>query len=133
MSTSQSAEFVLPGHPDKPCDAVADTIIDWHRGVGYDLKFGLEVACIFDRVFVTGRIADPDDRSREAFLRERDGIVRDTYASAGYGTDAAGHRWGPLPENLTIDWVLCHGGFAENERELRHLSDDQAICVGYAV
>ena len=53
--------------------------------------------------------------------------------SAGYGLDAAGHSWVPMPENLAIDWVLCHGDFAENERELRHLSDDQAICVGYAL
>ena len=28
---------------------------------------------------------------------------------------------------------MCFGAFAKNERELRHLSDDQAICVGYAV
>jgi len=129
----EAAEFVLPGHPDKLCDAVADSVIDWHRGAGRDLQFGLEVACVFDRVFITGRIADPYCRSRDAFPRRRDGIVRDVYASAGYGLDAAGHVWGPLPADLTIDWVLCHGDFAENERELRHLSDDQAICVGYAL
>lgn len=129
----ESAEFVLPGHPDKLCDAIADSIIDWHRGVGRDLQFGLEVACVFDRVFITGRIADPYYRSRDAFPRKRDGIVRDVYASAGYGMDAAGCAWGPLPDNLKIEWILCHGDFADNERELRHLSDDQAICVGYAL
>ena len=30
----ETAEFVLPGHPDKLCDAVADSIIDWHRQRG---------------------------------------------------------------------------------------------------
>ena len=129
----ETAEFVLPGHPDKLCDAIADSIIDWHGSVGRDLQFGLEVACVFGRVFVTGRIADPYHRSRGAFPHRRDGIVRDAYASAGYGVDAAGHYWGPRPEDLAIEWVLCHGDFGVNERELRHLSDDQAICVGYAL
>ena len=129
----EAAEFVLPGHPDKLCDAIADAIIDWHRDIGRDLQFGIEVACVFDRVFVTGRIACPGDQARERFLRERDAIVRATYASAGYGVDAAGHLWGPRPDGLKIEWALCHGGFAEGERTLRHLSDDQAICVGYAL
>jgi S-adenosylmethionine synthetase len=129
----ETAEFVLPGHPDKLCDAVADAIIDWHQPLGQDLQFGLEVACVFDRVFITGRIANPIDRIRLVFPHHRDRLVRETYASAGYGTDAAGHVWGPRPEDLKIDWALCLGGFAEGERELRHLSDDQAICVGYAL
>ena len=129
----ETAEFVLPGHPDKLCDAVADSIIDWHQSLGRDLQFGIEVACVFDRVFVTGRIANPVDRVRLVFPHRRDRVVQTAYESAGYGVDAAGHAWGPLPENLKIEWALCLGGFAEGERELRHLSDDQAICVGYAV
>jgi len=51
----ETAEFVLPGHPDKLCDAVADAIIDWHQQIGRDLQFGLEVACVFDRVFCVFR------------------------------------------------------------------------------
>ena len=89
---------------------------------------------MFDRVFVTGRIATSCDRiARCVSAQTRDELVRDAYASAGYGVDAAGHPWGPLPEDLKIEWALCFGDFAENERELRHLSDDQAICVGYAL
>ncbi len=129
----ETAEFVLPGHPDKLCDAVADAIIDWHQPLGKDLQFGLEVACVFDRVFITGRIANPVTGVRQVFPLRRDEIVRGVYASAGYGVDAAGHVWGPRPGDLKIDWALCLDGFAEGERELRHLSDDQAICVGYAV
>ena len=47
-------------------------------------------------------------------------------------TDAAGHTWGPRPEDLRIDTALCVGEFEPGEREHRHLSDDQAICIGYA-
>lgn len=39
---------------------------------------------------------------------------------------------GPRPEDLRIDTALCLGEFEPGEREHRHLSDDQAICIGYA-
>jgi len=123
------AEFVLPGHPDKLCDAMVDGIVQFIRERDPLGQCGLEAACVFDKVFLTGRVA-----AHEHVLAELDidRIVRDTYASAGYGVDATGYKWGPLPENLNITTALCFGPFAEGERELRHLSDDQAICIGYA-
>ncbi len=126
---TESAEFVLPGHPDKLCDALADAIVD-HVMRGDALgQCGVEAACVFERVFVTGRIA-----AARAVLDELDvdALVRRTYREAGYGEDAAGHVWGPRPEDLRIDTAFCFGEFEPGERELRHLSDDQSICVGYA-
>ncbi len=126
---TESAEFVLPGHPDKLCDAAADAIVD-HVMRGDALgQCGVEIACVFDRVFVTGRIA-----AHREVLDALDvaALVRRAYAEAGYGEDAARHVWGPRPENLLIDTALCFGEFEPGEREQRHLSDDQAICVGYA-
>jgi S-adenosylmethionine synthetase len=124
-----SAEFVLPGHPDKLCDAVADTIVDRMMRADSLAQCGVEVACVFDRVFVTGRIAGAGEALQALDL---DGAVREPYRSAGYGEDAAGHLWGPRPEALRIDTALCFGEFEEGEREHRHLSDDQAICIGHA-
>ena len=129
----EAAEFVLPGHPDKLCDAVADTLVACFHAGDADAQCGVEVACVFERVFVTGRIATSAKHAWTRSARVRDGLVRDAYASAGYGFDAAGHPWGPLPKDLQIEWAMCFGAFAKNERELRHLSDDQAICVGYAL
>lgn len=128
-SWTEAAEFVLPGHPDKLCDAAADAIVD-HVMRGDALgQCGVEIACVFDRVFVTGRIA----AHREVLdTLDIPALVRRTYAEAGYGTDAAGHTWGPRPEDLRIDTALCLGEFEPGEREHRHLSDDQAICIGYA-
>lgn len=126
---TESAEFVLPGHPDRLCDAAADAIVD-HVMRGDALgQCGVEIACVFDRVFVTGRIA-----AHRAVLDALDvaELVRRTYAEAGYGEDAAGRVWGPRPESLVVDTALCFGEFEPGEREHRHLSDDQAICVGYA-
>ncbi len=126
---TESAEFVLPGHPDKLCDALADAIVE-HVMRGDALgQCGIEAACVFDRVFVTGRVA----AHREVLdTLDIDALVRRTYREAGYGEDAAGHVWGPRPEDLRIERAMRIGEFEPGEREHRHLSDDQAICIGYA-
>ena len=125
----ESAEFVLPGHPDRLCDALADGIVDAVMRADALGQCGVEAACVFDRVFITGRIAS----AREVLdALDVDAIVRRTYREAGYGEDAAGHVWGPRPDDLRIDTALCFGEFEHGEREHRHLSDDQAICIGYA-
>jgi S-adenosylmethionine synthetase len=126
---TEVAEFILPGHPDKLCDAVVDSIVQFVRERDPLGQCGLEAACVFDQIFLTGRIA-----SYEHVLAELDvdWIVRETYASAGYGLDESGYKWGPLPEDLKITTAFCWGAFEEGERDLRHLSDDQAICIGYA-
>ena len=131
MKTEQmeSAEFVLPGHPDKLCDAVVDTLVDAVRQGDPEGQCGLEAACVFDRLFITGRIAAHKD---VLDALDVDALARRAYAEAGYGVDAAGFAWGPLPEHLRIDTAFCWGEFEAGERELRHLSDDQALCVGYA-
>lgn len=125
----ESAEFVLPGHPDRLCDALADAIVE-HVMRGDALgQCGVEVACVFDRVFVTGRVAStPDVLAR----LDIPALARRTYREAGYGADAAGFAWGPDPDALRVDTALCRGAFAPGEREHRHFADDQAICVGYA-
>jgi S-adenosylmethionine synthetase len=91
------------------------------------------VACVFDNVVLTGRVASHHKYALPA-LREWQyrKLTQAAYASAGYGEDAAGHLWGPRPEDLQITSLLRVGEFVMDERELRHLSDDQAICVGYA-
>jgi S-adenosylmethionine synthetase len=139
----ETAEFVLPGHPDRLCDAAVDAVVDFVRrgrparsegdpgacAGDPDGQCGLEAAVIFGSLYLTGRIA-----AREELLRCLDikGLVRRTYETAGYGEDAAGYCWKPHPESIGIVTNLCMGPFEKGERELRHLSDDQAICIGYA-
>jgi S-adenosylmethionine synthetase len=126
---TETAEFVLPGHPDKLCDAAVDGIVQFIRERDPRGQCGLEAACVFDKFFLTGRMASHQDVLAELDVAA---TVRDTYASAGYGVDAAGFLWGPPPDQLAITTAFCRGPFEEGERELRHLSDDQAICIGYA-
>jgi len=132
----EMAEWVLPGHPDKLCDAAVDGIVDFvRRGEpgkcegDPDGQCGLEASVLFGYFHLTGRIAAREDLLKELDLAK---IVRATYTSAGYGVDAAGYDWKPNPGTLGITTQLCIGPFEEGERELRQLSDDQAICIGYA-
>lgn len=121
------AEWVLPGHPDKLCDALADRIVgEVLRADPYG-QCGIEAACAFDHVFVTGLIGF--DRSTLPDIEERlVSWVRDTYRTAGYGG-----RWDPLPEELQVDLrALRIEKRGAEWQELRHLSDDQCICIGYA-
>ena len=101
MTTNTSrlcaAEFVFPGHPDKLCDAIADSLVleAWRRE--RRALSGVEVAVHRNRVFVTGRIACADSAGIDV---ER--IARDVYRSAGYGDG-----WYPSPDDVVVDSHLC--------------------------
>jgi S-adenosylmethionine synthetase len=116
------AEFVFPGHPDKLCDAIADALVQEAIRREPRALVGVEVAVHRDHVYMTGRIACTDAADIDV-----EGIVRDVYRSAGYDQD-----WYPSPEQVKVVSNLCLGPLEDCEAEFRELSDDQAICVGYA-
>lgn len=117
------AEYVFPGHPDKLCDSIADALVA--EAIRHELRalVGVEVAVHRNRAVVTGRIACCNANDINV-----DGIVRDIYRSAGYGDG-----WYPAAEEIEVDNRLCLGSLEEGEAEFRELSDDQAICIGYAI
>lgn len=121
-----SAEYVSPGHPDRLADAIAEACVQHGLAVDGDALVGVEVAVSTDKVFVTGRIAagpqGPGDPG--VFLPE---IARKAYADAGYGG-----LWAPDPEALQVSHDLCAEPLSDDERAIRGVSDDQAICVGHA-
>ena len=122
MSRLYAAEFVFPGHPDKLCDAIADSLVQEAGRRERRALVGVEVAVHRNRVFVTGRIACKDAATIDVAQ-----IVRDVYRSAGYGDG-----WYPSAEEVVVEADLCLGPLHDGEAEFRDLSDDQAICVGYA-
>jgi S-adenosylmethionine synthetase len=117
-----TAEFVLPGHPDKLSDAIADALVQEASRREKRALVGVEVAVHRNSVFVTGRIGC--DGAEEINVTD---IVKDVYRSVGYGGD-----WGPEPDKLNIQTDLCLGPLEDGEAEFRSLSDDQSICTGYA-
>jgi S-adenosylmethionine synthetase len=122
MSRLFAAEFVFPGHPDKLCDAIADALVLEACCRERRALVGVEVAVYRNRVFVTGRIA-----CKNATTIDVEQTVRDVYRSAGYGDG-----WYPSAQQVVVEADLCLGPLEEGEAEFRELSDDQAICVGYA-
>ena len=122
MSRLYAAEFVFPGHPDKLCDAIADSLVQEASHRERRALVGVEVAVHRNRVFVTGRIACQDAATIDVAQ-----IVRDVYRSAGYDDG-----WYPSADEVVVEADLCLGPLHDGEAEFRELSDDQAICVGYA-
>jgi len=123
MTRSYVAEFVLPGHPDKLCDAIADALVEEACRREKRSLCGVEVAIHRATVFITGRIA-----CRETESIPFDRIARDVLRSAGYGKE-----WQPDPDSLRVEADLCLGPLDDGESEFRAVSDDQSIITGYAV
>lgn len=117
------AEAVFPGHPDKICDAIADSLVAEAVRRQSRALCGLEVAVHRGSVFVTGRIA-----CHEAATIPVESIVRECFRTAGYSRD-----WGPALEDLRIGTELCLGPLCESESGFRKFSDDQSIVTGYAI
>ena len=117
-----TAEFVFPGHPDKISDAIADALVAEAITREERALVGVEVAVHRNKVFITGRIA-----CRQAEEIDIPEIVKSVFRSAGYGPN-----WYPSPEELIIQSDLCLGDLEDGEDDFRELSDDQAICIGYA-
>jgi S-adenosylmethionine synthetase, N-terminal domain len=113
----RAAEFVLPGHPDKVCDAIADALVQEAARRERRALVGVEVAVHRAAVFVTGRIACADAETIDIA-----GIVRGICASAGYGRKSP-----PAPEDLQIHEDVCVGPLADGESDFRSVSDDQSM------
>lgn len=123
MKKTYAAEFVLPGHPDKLCDAIADALVQEASRREKRALCGVEVAIHRARVFVTGRIACQDAESIPI-----ETIARDVLRSAGYGKE-----WQPHPDVLSVETDLCLGPLEDGEADFRSVSDDQSIVTGYAI
>jgi S-adenosylmethionine synthetase len=118
-----AAEYVLPGHPDKLCDAIADALVEDAARREKRALCGVEVAVHRASVFITGRIACAD-----AVTIPVDRIARESYHAAGYGLE-----WRPSPDELEVSTSLCLGPLNDGETAFREISDDQSIVTGYAI
>lgn len=124
-------EVVSPGHPDKLADAIADSIVGYVFRRDRTALVGVEVATSLNRVFITGRIGTTRDVLDRLDLN---GIVCEVYGAAGYGDRTSGIVWSPVPSEIKVDVSgLLLDIISDGEREIRRLSDDQSITVGYAV
>jgi S-adenosylmethionine synthetase len=75
----RSSEAVLPGHPDKFCDQVADAIVAECYRADPEAYCQVEVACWSDEIWLTGGIV-----TRSPIARPLEDITRETGRELGY-------------------------------------------------
>lgn len=118
-----SAQAVLPGHPDKLCDAIADALVEeaWRRDPRAWCR--VDVALQGQAVFVLGRLAG--DQVGDIDVAE---VVRAVCAGAGLGPD-----WGLDLDQLRVVAQLQRGPLTERDRESRSTAEVQALAIGHAI
>jgi S-adenosylmethionine synthetase len=130
-----TAEAVLPGHPDKLADQVADAVLDVALSLDDRAIVQVEVAVDRGACFVDGRCATaagpPDREYMEA-------TVRAAYERAGFGVPFPGAGDGadyqcPRGADVDLQFRVLLEEADPVERAERHRTDDQALHIGYAV
>jgi S-adenosylmethionine synthetase len=135
-NTLRFAEAVLPGHPDKLADQVADAIVDIALVRDPRAIVQVEVAVHHHTCHVNGRCTTAGGEIDRAFI---DATIRGVYRRAGFGVPFPGVGGGddfqcPDPATLTVDLSALVVDEADaDERAERERCDDQAIHVGHAV
>jgi S-adenosylmethionine synthetase len=117
------AECVLPGHPDKLCDAIADALVNAACVRHPRALVGVEVAIHRDTVLVTGCITTTPRLGIDEVID----TVRQVLTRAGYGG-----AWAPDPASVRVLTDVRLETLDADLIELRALSDDQAITIGWA-
>jgi S-adenosylmethionine synthetase len=114
------SEAVLPGHPDKFCDAVADAIVAECYRADERAYCQVEVSTWCDEVWVNGGIA-----TRRPLARPLDEIVREVGREIGYVE--------PCP--VVADRYRIRDSVCQEVRDPREWTDhvnDQCIAIGWA-
>ncbi len=114
------SEFVLPGHPDKFCDAVADAIIGEVLKVDADGYGQVEMAVWSDQVFLTGGVC-----TRRPIPVDFADIVVATGIAIGY---TAGNHIDARQYRVTDTVCRVIGDPTQWTTKV----NDQAICIGWA-
>lgn len=114
------SEAVLPGHPDKFCDQVADAIVAECYKADPRAYCQVEMSVWSDQVFLTGGLV-----TRKPLTRDLADIVRDTGRRIGY----------VAPNAIDATRYHVHDVVCQRREDPRTWSDhvnDQCVSVGWA-
>ena len=114
------AEAVLPGHPDKFCDRVADAIVAEALRADPAAFAQIEVGVWSDQAWLSGNIV-----TRQPLTRSPADILVETGLSIGLDE----RNWIDARRYRITDTVCLNNG---DPTEGRGISDDQSIVIGYA-
>ncbi|MFQ3677224.1 MAG: methionine adenosyltransferase domain-containing protein [Fimbriimonadaceae bacterium] len=114
------SEMVLPGHPDKLCDQIADRILAEAYAADPQAYCQVEVSCWCDEFFLTGGTATrrPMDKPLDEIVRE---VGREVGYHAGNAIDSS--RWNI---RSTVSQEV------RDPRTWTEHTNDQCIVVAYA-
>lgn len=129
------AEAVLPGHPDKLADQIADSIVDIALEQDERAIVQVEVAVHDTNCFVDGRCSTAGGPLDRDFVEN---TVRAVYGRAGFGELFPGAGEGsdyqcPRGTDVNLQLAVVLDEADPDERAQREYTDDQAIHIGYAV
>jgi len=114
------SEMVLPGHPDKFCDQVADAVIGACMAVDADAYGQVEVATWSDHVWLSGGIC-----TRRPLPQTIESLVIEAGLAAGYG---AGNWIDPRRYRVTSTVCQLVGDPARWSARV----NDQSVVLGWA-
>jgi S-adenosylmethionine synthetase len=125
------AEQVLPGHPDKLSDQIADGVLDIALAVDRQAIVQIEVAVHDTDCFVNGRCSTAGGALPQEDIER---TVRAVYERAGFGVAFDGGDYQcPRGDDVRLTLSLQLDEADALETAEREYADDQAIHVGYAV
>ena len=116
----RTSEAVLPGHPDKFCDLVADAIVAECYAVDTVAYCQVEMSVWCDQVFLTGGTA-----TRKPLRRPLEEIVKEVGREIGY----------IAPNCIVADRYTVHDHVCKETRDPREWTEhvnDQCIAIGWA-
>jgi S-adenosylmethionine synthetase len=114
------SEVVLPGHPDKLCDAVAEAVVQAALAVDPDAYAQVEVSVWDYEIWLTGGVVT-SKRVPKPFAE----IAKDTVVSLGYTAPNAYDA-----TKLEVRSSLCFE--IDDPRQYTHRVNDQCIAIGWA-
>ena len=126
------AEAVLPGHPDKLADQIADAIVDIALAHDDRAIVQVEVAVHNAICHVNGRVSTAGGALDPAYV---EATVRAVYERAGFGVpfdgvgDGTDYAW-PHPADVTVQLACTIDEADPDEHAMREYTDDQAFTSG---
>jgi S-adenosylmethionine synthetase len=117
------AQAVLPGHPDKLCDAIADALVEEAGRRDPRAWCRVDVTLQGPNIFLLGRIA-----GEQASDIDVAAVVRSVCAGCGLGPD-----WGFDLDQLCIVADLQRGPATERDLQSRTTAEVPALSLGYAL
>ena len=128
MKNFITSEMVMPGHPDKLCDKIADAILDDYLKHDKNAKVAVEVVASFQRMLIMGEITSNYEANVEV-------IARTVIKNIGYTKKEYGFTYDGIPiiidiHNQSCDIALGVDESTNKDHEIG--AGDQGMMFGYA-